>query len=146
MTRSTLPLLILLLCACDDKGGDLSGSLSNVYDLSFESVRARLYPSDLSIEFVNGQGEVVVRVTGRRAAREPSAGVKVDLVTEGDVTGTSGGVEIPRITRGTLTLTAFMAEQNARVEGRFDGVFAAGSTELSLTGNFSTRLEIVAER
>ena len=147
MTRpSTLLLIALLACACDDRGGDLSGSLGDVYDLSFDSVRARLYPSDLSIEFVNGRGEVVVRVTGRRAAREPAAGASFDLVSEGDVTGTSGGVDIPRIARGTLTLTAFTAKQDAQVQGRFDGVFAAGSTELSLSGSFSTRLEVVAAR
>ena len=141
-SRLTALGLLLVLAGCGGEGS-LGGSLSDVYDLSFETVRARLFPSDLAIEFVNAKEEVVVRLTVKRALKEPHASETVDLASEGDVTGTSGGVGIPRIARGTLTLTAWMPNAGAQVIGRFEAVFASGSAEYDLHGDFSTTLEIV---
>lgn len=139
-------LLACALCGCGGPGGSLDGSLSDAYDLSFDTVRARLYASDLAIEYVNEKDEVVVRLTIKRAVREPKPGETYDLVTGGDVTGTSGGVEIPRFTEGEVALTAYMPKEQAQVRGRFSAVFKAGTTELSLSGDFATRVEIVAPR
>lgn len=141
-------LMILLaaaavLVACDEKGGSIEGSLSDVYDLTFESIRARLYETDLSIEYVNAEGEVVVRLTDNRARMEPAPGAVVDLMTQGDITGTSGGVTIPRITKGTMKINRFMPYENARITGSFEAVFLAGTNELSLSGDFAVRIEVV---
>ncbi|MFO0746695.1 MAG: hypothetical protein U1F43_13640, partial [Myxococcota bacterium] len=75
--------------ACADQVDALDGSVSEFYPLAFSAVRARLYSSELSIEFVTASGEAVVRVTVRRAEHEPKGAESIDLGTYGDVTGSS---------------------------------------------------------
>jgi hypothetical protein len=46
-----------VLASCDDeKANFLDGSLTESYDLGFDNVRIRLYPSELSIEYVSNGG------------------------------------------------------------------------------------------
>ena len=46
-----------LLLACDDEGA-LGGSIGDVYRLGHDGVRARLYDSELSIEYTRDNGSV----------------------------------------------------------------------------------------
>lgn len=136
----------LLTCAvgaCGISDKLLDGSLGDFYDLGCQSVRARLYDSELSIEYVKETGEVPVRVTVRRAEHDPTGSGTVDLGMFGDVTGVSEGADIPAFSRGELELESYRPEDGRKISGLFDAVFTSGDTEVSLHGEFSTRLTVV---
>ena len=143
------PSLILCVLAvtavgCSSTDNTLAGSLSEVYNLTFEGVRARLYTSELSIEYVDRYAAVPVRVTLRLAEVEPAADHTYDLAEVGDISGRlPSDTEIPRFTDGTLALGDYLAEPDADVSGSFDAKFATGRDTLSLSGSFQTTLEVV---
>lgn len=129
-------------CAVDE--GELSGSLGEFYNLRCDQVRARLYDSELSIEYIDGAtNEVSVRVTLRRGDRDPSGPDTVDLLLAGDVTGSSKGTLIPRFSEGTLRLNTYSPTAGAQVVGDFDVIFDVGTSEVALRGDFDTTLELV---
>lgn len=132
--------LIALLGACETDGNGLKGSLSTFHDLSFSTVRARLYSSELAVEYVRENQEVALRVSLRRSELEPERGVDADLATQGDVTGATAGTPLPALTAGTLRLTRFSAEEGATVRGHFSARFQAGLTEVGLSGDFDVPL------
>lgn len=145
MAMRVLALTLALggLVGCSEQ--QLTGSLGTVYPLRFESLRARLYPTSLSIEFVQLDGAVPVRVTvDRSATAAPGA---IDLLASGDVTGrTSEGREIPRFSEGDIRFDPldFMAGQT--VSGDFRATFIVTETDtLALAGRFSAPLEVVVE-
>ena len=106
-------------------------------------MRARLYPSELAIEFVSEADEVPVRITLLRDP--PLATETYDLVERGEITGRADGVEIPRFITGSLTLENWEAIQDARVRGEFDATFETGKDVASLAGEFDTTLEVIDE-
>ena len=78
----------------------------------FTSVRARLYPSELSIEYVadaEDEGEkVALRVTLNVVQGLPETEVVYDLFADGNVgRGEGYGSGLPDLDSGTLELTAF---------------------------------------
>lgn len=134
----------LLATACANTPNSLNGSLSDVYDIHFESVRARIYSSELAIEYVDVTGAVPVRVTLRLVDTVPAAGTSYDLAEVGDVTGRSDDdVEIPRFNTGKLDLDAYERTSGALVSGSFRSKYSTGRDSLSLNGDFDTTLEIV---
>jgi hypothetical protein len=137
--------LISLLASCDTDGNGLRGSLSTFHDLSFSSVRARLYSSELAIEYVRENQEVALRVTVRRAEIEPGPGVEADLATQGDVTGATAGTPLPPLTAGTVRFSRFSAAADSTVRGHFDARFEAGLTEVGLTGDFDVPLTLAPD-
>ncbi|MDX9720753.1 MAG: hypothetical protein RBU37_08390 [Myxococcota bacterium] len=133
-------LLSGLAGACEDSS--LSGSLTDYYNTDFDRVRARLYSSELTIEYVRETGEVPVRVSLRRGDAGIGTGSH-DLTTRGGVTGRSGDMDIPPFISGQLQLDDFSAKPGAAVKGEFTAKFQTGKDELSLSGSFSTKLEVV---
>ena len=131
--------------SCATEGGLLEGSLGEFYDLSFTSMRARLYSSELSIEWARSDGEVPVRITVRRSELDPKGPRDVDLKRYGDVSGSSRGTPIPRFTSGTLTLSDYRPKDGAVVSGSADITFRAADTEVTLSGEFYARLTVVPE-
>jgi hypothetical protein len=78
--------------------------------------------------------------------KQLEAGASYDLAKYGDITGRQpDGTEIFRFTEGALDLKSFKAEQDAETKGSFNAKFRAGDDVVSLNGNFSAELEIVAE-
>jgi hypothetical protein len=134
---------VALAPACDNDEDSLEGSVSEFYPLAFESVRARLYDSELAIEYVREDGETVVRVTVRRDEKDPQGPGSIDLAAVGDLTGSAGGVELPPFADGRLVLEAYRPRDRARVAGRFEARVASGDARLSVRGTFATRLELV---
>ena len=140
--RVLAALSVPLLAGCADEG-DLSGSLSDVYRLDHSIVRARLYASELSIEYARQDGSVPVRVTLRRRAQEPAPGT-FDLGAAGAITGQlADGTNIPPFLGGSLTLDEFQPEQGAPVVGSFEGTFGGQRDTLALSGDFDTSLEVI---
>lgn len=138
--------LVLAFCAvalssCSDRGGSLSGSLSSFYDLSFNHTRARLYSSELAIEYVTEAADVPVRVS--LDVRDGISPGSYNLVDRGAVTGRRGDKNIPRMVSGTLDLRDYERREGARVRGSFEAKFSTGDDESTLSGSFDTQLEIV---
>ncbi len=129
------------LVACEEEDA-LQGSLTEVYDTSFSTTRARLYPSELSIEYVREDGQVPVRVTVRREDGVLGVGTYV-LGTRGDVTGRSGDVDMPPLAGGSVVLERFGGQAGSTVEGRFDARFLTGEETSSLSGSFVAPLEVI---
>ena len=138
-------LAALAFGACGGELDTLEGSVSDFYPLAFESVRARLYGSELAIEYVREDGETAVRVTVRRDERDPNGPGAIDLGDFGDLTGSAGGVELPPFVDGRLVLDAYRPRAGARVEGSFEAKVESGQTRLSVRGTFSTRLDLVED-
>lgn len=134
-----------VLGACDSGGNGLKGSLSTFHDLSYSTVRARLYSSELAVEYVRENQEVALRVSLRRAELEPAEGVIADLASQGDVTGATAGTPLPALTAGRLHLSRFSAVDGATVRGNFSARFQAGLTEVGLSGDFDVPLTLVSD-
>lgn len=152
--RTLLPLLLIGGCAtlvsCQDETGNwLDGSLADSYDLRFTSVRARLYPSELSIEYVadaEDEGEkVALRVTLNVVQAPPEVGVVYDLFADGNVgRGEGYGSGLPDLDSGTLELEEFVADPGNPCVGEFEAVFnTADDSQYTLRGGFEAELEIV---
>jgi len=141
--------LLAALTSCDEQGDNyLDGSLTDRYDLGFDSVRIRLYPSELSIEYVaNGsQGEqVALRVTLDSGAAPLAADTIYDLTVHGTITQGDGyGSPLPELESGNLTLGKYSGTDGSRVKGKFDARFLTDNgTMLTLRGGFSAKLEVV---
>ena len=136
--------LLPQLSGCgDDNGGSLGGSLGDIYDISFETVRARLYPSELAIEYVNAAGEVPVRITVRLVQVDVVGPATVDLASKGDITGSAAGIQMPRLKTGTLELKTYKPADSADVKGDFTANLGVGDSKYSLHGDFNTTLEVV---
>ena len=76
---------------CSDPN-TIDGSLTGFYDTSFNDVRARLYPSQLAIEYVRENGEVPVRIVvkfGPEYGDERIRTKTYNLKDRGAVTGRS---------------------------------------------------------
>jgi len=132
----------LALTACSDAGGSLSGSLDNYYRLDFEQARARLYSSELALEFVASDGQVPVRVS----LHHPDGVFKTgtyDLVKHGDITGQRGDSRIPRFLSGTLEIERFSARDGDEIEASFEATFQTGRDKSTLSGEILTHLEVV---
>jgi len=143
-TLSIALLLVFLGGGCADAPNTLNGSLSEVYDIHFEHVRARIYSSELAIEYVDVSGAVPVRVTLSVVDTTVVAGVTYDLSLVGDITGRSDNdIEIPRFTEGKLTIDEYVRESGALVVGDFKSKYATSRDSLTLSGDFETELEIV---
>jgi len=141
--RALLLALVALSLGCANSDNSLAGSVSEFYPLSFATVRARLYDSELSIEYVRANGETVVRVTVRRDDKDPTGPGTIDLEAVGDITGSAGGVPLPPFVDGSLVFNDYRAKDGALVGGHFEGRLESGDARLSLSGTFDTRLDLV---
>ena len=136
-----LAALMLLGTACSKDEASLVGSLGDFYELRHEVVRARLYPSELAIEYVRENNEVPVRITV--LADPPIATGTYDLAEVGEISGRADGVEIPRYRTGTLRIDRFEPNTDTRIQGDFDATFETGKDIASLAGKFDTTLVVI---
>lgn len=124
------------------KGGTLTGSLLDFYDAEYSTVRARLYSSELAIEYVREDGEVPLRVTILRDANLIS-GKTFELPGQGNMTGRVGDTDLPELSAAKVTLDTFEIVDGTRVVGTFSSSFRLGMDTASLSGEFDTELEVV---
>ena len=133
------------LLSCDeDNDNFLRGSVKDTNNISFKGVRARLYTSELSIEYYTDkkEGEVALRV-----ALDVNAGLKAgktyDLMKHGTVSRDEGFGGLPEMISGELTLDKYGSKVGSTVEGSFTAKFVTTSgSEQALRGGFSSELEI----
>ncbi len=130
-------LLLLAGCGAEAEEGALRGSVSRIYSLSHDTVRARLSETELAIQYVDG-GQVVVQVVLRAETLEGPA--TVDLA-EHRVVGRREGTPLPDLQSGTLRLSAYTPSEGAAVRGDFDALLSSGDATLTLVGDFDVVLE-----
>jgi hypothetical protein len=138
---------LLLLCSggmagCQNDATRLSGSIGKVYDLSYETVRVRLYESELAVEYVREDGQIPVKVIVEREG-EPLEARVYQLSERGDLLGRVDDRRLPPLEGGTIRLRNFGTEAGAVVEGRFDARLVSGETTFTLQGRFDGSLEVV---
>ncbi|MEO1267482.1 MAG: hypothetical protein AAFX99_05245 [Myxococcota bacterium] len=145
--RHLLGLLALLslgsAVACTE-GNTLEGSLGNFYDTEYDSVRARLYPTEVTIEYARDNGQVPVRVTLRYQDVPPPTG-RYDLLSLGDVTGRSGDNDMPPLVSGFVEFDSLGTTEGSEVVGSFEATFQTGDDTSGLRGTFDTTLEVIPE-
>ena len=140
--------MLLFLLACQALApNSLDGSLTESYDLAFDETRARLYDSELAIEYVEdpqGTQTVVLRVTLDTDV-EPKAGKSYDLVEHGEITQSGAlNTSLPDLDEGDIALEEYGDDNGAKVVGSFDAAFVTGDGEtLQLQGRFKTELEVM---
>ncbi len=137
-------LLLLLGCAADEAQDTLRGSVSRVYPLGHDGVRARLSERELAVQYVEG-AEVVVQVVVRLDEVALDGPTTVDLTAHGEVLGRRGEVRLPDFVRGALRLNAYAPQHGAKIAGDFDAVVSTGSEELTVVGRFEASLEDLRE-
>lgn len=135
----------VILTACSEDEAALSGSLENFYDISYSTVRARLYDSELSIEYIREDLQVPVRVTLRKLSTGMLGPGAYDLSALGSISGRSRDNDIPRMISGKIELDTYSPVNGAEIVGSFDAKFATGNDEATLAGEFSTVLEVVEQ-
>ncbi len=137
--RAIALLLCVLAAGCtQDETSKLQGSLAAVCSLDHDTVRARLYPSSLAIEFAKGP-EVRIRISVDTSDEPLTGPGEIDLAAKGAV---SGKCEVPPLLSGTLTLERFTPSQGTEITGHFNALFDGSSGQLSLTGTFETLLDV----
>jgi hypothetical protein len=140
--------MLLFLLACKALApNSLDGSLTESYDLAFDTTDARLYTSELAIEYVEdpeGTATVVLRVTLKTDV-EPKAGKSYDLVKYGDITQSDAtNTTLPPLDEGTLELEDYGTKSGDKIVGSFDASFVTDEGQtLQLEGRFKTELELV---
>ena len=138
-----LGLVLVSLGGCADENA-LSGSLSDFYNVSFDGVRARLYPTELAIEYIRENGEVPVRVTIEVDEGERLTTRTYTLPEKGGVTGRSGTNDIPPLDTARIELEEYAGADGTPIVGTFDASFLTGDDTTSLNGVFDTTLEVVS--
>ncbi len=137
--------LVCALAGCSSPGdGALSGSLSGFYNFGYESVRARLYASEFSVEYTRSDGEVPVRLTLNRRI-ELRQGATIELPVGGTISGRSNDTDIPMMGDGVVDLELFDFDEGSRVKGEFAANFLVGGDTATLTGEFDATLEVVEQ-
>ena len=142
--------LLIFISACDETGDNyLEGSVTDGYNMSFDKVRVRLFPSALSIEYVKNSdaGEKLpLKVTINHPEGELMAGHDYDVVTEGSISRGVGydSSPLPELISGTIHLGSFNSEDGSEVTGDFKAVYRATSgAQINLRGGFNADLERV---
>ena len=142
-TRLLWACLLLVTVGCGaEEEQDLTGTLADSYDLSYDFVRVRLAPTELTVDYVRTSGEMPVQVMVRRDSREVAGPETINLVEHGAITGISKGAAMPDLTSGTLVFEQYEPRHGSRVKGHFDGKFSSSSGEVTLHGDFETDLEV----
>jgi len=118
----------------------LHGSVSRVYPLQYDSIRARLFTSELAIQYVSGR-EVIISAIARLDERALEGPTTVDLGLHGEVVGNRGGVILPPFLSGTLQLDAYAPNEGSAVTGYFDAVIEGDDRNYAVHGDFDVTLE-----
>ena len=136
--------LFAIGCGGSKAEGTLEGSLRDVYNADFDSVRIRLYSSELSVEYLRSNGEIPVRATLKAKVLDRAPG-EFEMPEDATVTGYSGRTRVPDVTQGTFTLEEFEELEGANIKGSFTAQFRAGDDIVVLHGRFEGPLEIVED-
>ena len=127
----------------DDEDNYIDGSLVKNYNISYDSVRARLYSSSLSVEYMS-DSVPALRITLHADDLILAAGKTYDLLEYGSVTRFDDLGSLPELQSGELTLTEFSETDGAPVAGNFHAVFVTDNgVTLNLRGAFAVDLEVV---
>jgi len=149
MTRAWL-VLAVALSACG--GGGLSGSLTAVMDLSYDSVELRQTADEVAVAFVRTNGDTALQVTASLKDLTLTAGQPINLAEKLTATTQRGVLSrnvmgdtttrFPALERGTLTLQA-LPTAGATVSGDFNATFVQGATEpygRTVSGRFEAKV------
>ncbi len=140
-----LPLVALLGGCHAGQSEYLDGSLVEVFALSWDHTRARLYESELSLEWVDSarQDQVALRVTAPNDGRLALG--KLDLAAHGHVgLADEASTTLPGLESGELVLSRWEEVEGGRVKGDFDASFEdADGVRLAVVGGFDADLEVV---
>ena len=144
MIRVVCLTLMLVSHGCGDESetAELSGSVSRVYGLSFDSTRALMTNDELAIQYIENGAVVVQVVLNRRQAGSIVPG-SYDLGTLGTVVGDRPDGPLPDFKSGSLTLTRFSDDDGAAIAGSFAATVETLTSEYSVVGRFSTTLRLV---
>ena len=139
MRGGLILLATLLLSGCgEDEESALRGSLQSVCDLEHDTIRARLYSSSLTIEYVTGP-TVKIRLTVSTKGEPIEGPGTYELGDRGEV---SGACEAPPLVSGSLTLDEYKPTDGARIKGRWSAILDGVHGQLSVVGEFETLLEL----
>jgi hypothetical protein len=151
LVMAAIFLISALIISCkDDDENYLEGSITSAYNMSFDSVRIRLYPySALSIEYVkksDSGDKIPLRITIDQSELQLSSGKNYDLTTTGSIGRGVGydSMPLPTLTTGTIHLSSFGTADGSGVSGDFEAVFTGtNGKKLNLNGGFSGNLDRV---
>ncbi len=118
----------------------LHGSVSRIYPLDYDTIRARLFTDELAIQYVSGR-EVIISAVARIDEMPLEGPGTVDLALHGEVVGNRGNVILPPFLSGTLQLDAYAPTEGAPIRGYFDAVIEGDDRDYAVHGDFDVLLE-----
>jgi hypothetical protein len=143
--------VVLALAGCG--GGGLSGSLTEVMDLSYDSVELRQTPDEVAVAFVRTNGDTALQVTAQLKDLTLAAGTPINLAEKLTATTQRGVLSrnvqgdsttrFPPLERGTLTLKSVPSTVGEVVSGDFNATFVQGATEpygRTVSGTFDAKV------
>ncbi len=146
-----LLVIITLMQGCNqDSDNYLDGSITDSYDMGFDSVRIRSYPATaLSVEYIatGDHGEKIpLRVTIDKDAVDIKTGVEYSFLKDATIARGAGydSSPLPDLDSGSVTLSEYSVESGSVTKGSFSAVFISSTgSKLNLRGDFSGNLEVV---
>jgi len=130
-------------CGEDTESDTLTGSVSRIYPLSFDSVRARVTSTQFAIQYVKG-GQVPVQVVIELMHHPIEGPATFDLAFGGTVVGSRDGNSLPDFIDGQLILKKVALSQGATISGEFNANVGTDSgNNYAVHGTFDTTLEVI---
>ena len=137
------PVLALLIWSCGDTAevNTLEGSVNRLYDLAFDTVRARKTATELAVQYVSGRS-VPVQVVVDLAASELTGPGQYDLTGQSTVVGSVNRQELPAFVNGSVTFSALGLTNGSAVAGHFEANVETDTATYAVRGTFETTLEL----
>ena len=129
-------------CGNDETTSDLSGSVSRVYSLSFDTTRSLMTEDELAIQYIDNGAVILQIVINRGRVGELEAGT-YDLGMVGTVVGDRPEASLPDFVSGQVTLSTFSNSDGAAIEGSFAATVETSNNEYSVVGQFANQLTLV---
>lgn len=145
LVRTLCFLLAVLATACGDPANTLTGSISELLALEFDSVRIRKQGDTLLIEYLEGEQSVICKValdTSGLPLRD-GAIINGDLFLQRVVIQRAAetSTEFPPVTGGQIKFERYQFQNGGTMDGEFDALFNNGRT---LFGTFEETVREVS--
>ena len=135
---------VLSGCGEETESNTLGGSVGRVYNLGFDSVRARRTNTEFAIQYVQA-GTVPVQVVINLSETPIDAPGEYDLSLDngGMVVGSRDGILLPEFVTGQITFSKVGTAQGDSIIGSFESNVETEENRYVVFGTFDTTLEVL---
>jgi hypothetical protein len=137
-----LACLSLPACGDESESNTLGGSVSRVYSLDFDTVRARRTTAEFAVQYVQA-GTVPVQLVIDLTTTPLEGSGEYPLENGSTVVGSRAGVLLPEFVDGRVSFSSVGATPGSAIVGEFSANVATEENTYAVFGTFDTTLEIL---